>query len=66
MRVLTEFPHINDLFQLVFLQLESEKIQQIFSSHFLEICKKLDKDLPRAMLQISGGNSPGVSSAAGS
>ena len=50
MRVLTEFPHINDLFQLVFLQLESEKIQQIFSSHFLEICKKLDKDLPRAML----------------
>ena len=53
MQVLSHFPNIETLFQTVFLKLETERIQQKFSQTFLEICKKLDTDLPKAMIEES-------------
>ena len=53
MQVLCQFPNIEQLFQTVFLKLKTERIQQKVSQTFLEICKKLDTDLPKAMLNDS-------------
>ena len=60
MKVISEQPNIDQFFQTVFLKLQSERIQQKISSCFLEICRKIDVDLPKNIdeeTKVNGGNS---------
>lgn len=54
MRVFTEFPNIGQIIEIVFLKLKSERIQSKVAQCFLEICKKLDGELCKAIM----GNTP--------
>lgn len=44
--VFYEFPNVDKMFMTVFTALETESIQQKVSSCLIDICKKLDQDLP--------------------
>lgn len=54
MKVLSMFPDIERVFKIVFFDISVEKIQQKFSQTFLDICKKLDQDLPKVMGVLDG------------
>ena len=55
MQVLIAFPNIEQILQLVFLKIQTERIQSKFSQTLFDICKKLDQDLPKANLQVQEG-----------
>jgi hypothetical protein len=44
--VFYEFPNVEGIFMTVFTSIETESIQQHVSTTLLDICKKLDSDLP--------------------
>jgi len=50
MRVFTEFPNISQIIEIVFLKLKNERIQSKVAQTFLDISKKLDQDLSKAIM----------------
>ena len=44
--VFYEFPNVDDIFMTIFTAIETEYIQQQVSATLIDICKKMDHDLP--------------------
>ena len=64
MRVLTDFANIDQVFHCAFLKVDTERIQQKVSQCFLEICKKLDRDLSNVLTADSAEENKNASAAA--
>ena len=64
MKVFSEFPQIDHLIQIVFLKIETEKIQQKVAQTFVDICKKLDNDLVQMHLRSAPQAEAAASSSA--
>lgn len=64
MRVLTDFANIDQVFNCAFLKVDTERIQQKVSQCFLEICKKLDRDLSSVLTADSAEENKNASAAA--
>ena len=63
-RVLSDFANIDQVFNCAFLKIESERIQQKVSQCFLEICKKLDRELSRVLTADSEEENKNATAAA--